>query len=91
MRVAQLLDEDQRIVGVAGRDSIEEMEAFVDRHGLSDVVTIADPDNVVWDRFGVFGQPTWVFVNGETGEATTRFGALGQQGVLAVFESGGFA
>lgn len=67
------------------------MESFVDRHELSDVVNIADPDNEVWERFGVFGQPTWIFVNGETGETTTRFGALGQQGIQAVFESGGFA
>jgi peroxiredoxin len=86
----QLLSEDQAVIGVASRDTVEEMEAFVDRHGLADVVNIADPDGVVWDRFGVFGQPTWAFVDGETGEVTVRFGGLGQQGVLAAFADGGF-
>lgn len=66
------------------------MESFVDRHELADVVNIADPEGVVWDRFGVFGQPTWAFVNGETGEVTVQLGALGTQGVLAAFEARGF-
>ena len=86
----QLLDEDQAIVGVAGRDSLAEMQSFVDRHELGDVVNVADVDGSVWERFGVFGQPTWAFVDGETGEITVQFGGLGQEGVLAAFEANGF-
>ena len=67
------------------------MEAFVERHGLDDVVNIADLDGVVWERFGVFGQPTWGYVDGDTGEVSIMFGALGVDGVLAAFEADGFA
>jgi hypothetical protein len=83
----QLLDDNQSLVGVAGRDTRDAMEAFVDRHGLSDVVTIVDLDGQVWNRFGVFGQPTWGFVNADTGEVTVRFGALGTEGVLEAFDA----
>lgn len=86
----QLLEDDQALVGIASRDTVEEMAAFIDRHDLADVVNIADPDGMVWERFGVFGQPTWAFIDGDTGQTTVRFGALGQAGVLAAFEAGGF-
>ena len=83
----QLLDEGQTIIGVASRDSLDEMQAFVDRHGLTDMVTIADEEGAVWDRFGVVGQPSWAFVDGESGEAQTSPGGLGQQGIIQVFEN----
>ncbi len=86
----QLLDEDQAVVGVAGRDSLEEMQAFTDRHELDGVVNIADVDGSVWERFDVFGQPTWAYVDGDTGQVTVRFGGLGQEGVLSAFEADGF-
>lgn len=86
----QLLEDNQQVVGVAGRDTIEEMASFVERHGLEDIVMIADPDGVVWERFGVFGQPAWGFVNGETGELSVRLGGLGRDGVLQAFSDRGF-
>lgn len=64
------------------------MQDFVVRHDLQDVVNIADVDGTVWERFGVFGQPTWAFYDSETGAVTVRFGALGVDGVLAAFEAG---
>jgi hypothetical protein len=70
---------------VAGRDSLEAMASFVDRHDLGDMVNIADVSGDVWTRFGVFGQPTWGFVNGDTGDVTVAFGALGADGVAAAF------
>lgn len=85
----QLLDPDQQVIGIAARDEVAAMADFVDRHELGDMVTIADPDGEVWERFGVFGQPTWVFVDAD-GATTTRFGALGVEGIMAAFESGGF-
>lgn len=87
----QLLNEDEdgrALIGVASRDSVEAMRAFVAEHGLEDMVNIADPDGEVWTRFGVVGQPSWAFVDGDTGRVTVRFGALGQQGALDAFESG---
>jgi peroxiredoxin len=89
----QLLSEDsddgRALVGIASRDSVEQMQAFVDRHGLDEVVNVADPDGEVWARFGVFGQPTWAYVDGDTGQVTVRFGGLGEQGVLDAFEADG--
>jgi hypothetical protein len=73
---------------VAGRDSVEAMQAYVDRHGLADVVNVADVDGELWARFGVVGQPSWAFVEGDTGRVTVRFGALGREGMLDAFESG---
>lgn len=86
----QLLDDNQSLIGIASRDDVEEMQAFVDRHSLGDMVTVEDVSGEVWERFGVFGQPAWVFVDGDTGEAALNLGALGQQGVLDAFETGGF-
>lgn len=77
-------------MGVASRDDLDAITAFVDRHGLQDVVNLADLDGEVWDRFGVFGQPTWAYVEGDTGEVTVQFGGLGREGVLAAFEADGF-
>lgn len=76
-------------MGVASRDTLEEMVAFVERHDLQGVVNIADVDGDVWERFGVFGQPTWAFVTAD-GEVSVRFGALGADGVRAAFQAGGF-
>lgn len=86
----QLLDQGQTIVGVAGRDTVEEMQAFVDRHGLSGMVTIADPEGEVWERFEVFGQPTWGYINA-AGEVSIMFGALGGDGIQEAFSDGGFS
>lgn len=59
------------------------MEEFVARHDLDHVVHVADTAGVVWGAFDVVGQPAWAFVDGETGEATVQFGALGLEGILA--------
>ncbi|CAN5574578.1 hypothetical protein BH24ACT15_BH24ACT15_04900 [soil metagenome] len=86
----QLLDDNTSVIGIASRDGVDEMQAFVDRHGLTDMVTVADVSGEVWERFGVFGQPAWAFVDGQTGTTSLNLGALGQQGVLDAVESGGF-
>lgn len=87
----QLLEDDQALVGVASRDSLAQMVSFVDRHGLDGVVNIADDSGVVWERFGVFGQPTWAYVDGDSGRVSVQFGGLGQEGVLAAFAADGFS
>ncbi len=66
------------------------MAGFVDRHGLQEMMTVADVSGEVWDRFGVVGQPSWAFIDGDTGAVSVRFGALGQQGVLDAFDADGF-
>ncbi len=59
------------------------MREFVARHELDGIDHAADVDGVVWEINGVAGQPAWVFVDGETGQTTTQFGALGEDGLLA--------
>jgi hypothetical protein len=70
------------IVGVAGRDSIEPMRDFVARHDLDHVIQIADVDGSVWSRFGVGGQPTWVFVS-SAGEVERVFGPISDNDLQA--------
>lgn len=52
------------------------MEEFVARHGLDDMVNIADVDGAVWQRFGVVAQPAWVFLDASTGTGERVLGAL---------------
>jgi hypothetical protein len=81
--VARQRGEDVAIVGVAGRDRTEAFAEFVERHGLDEVPQIDDADGSVWARFGVAGQPSWVFIDGETGVRESIFGALGEDGLNA--------
>ena len=62
------------------------MADFVKRHELEHVDTIADVDGEVWAANGIGAQPAWVFVDGETGEATTKFGELGTDGLNAAID-----
>jgi hypothetical protein len=45
--------------------------------------TASDVEGVVWQRFGVTGQPAWVFVDGETGATELVYGALGDADLRA--------
>lgn len=64
------------IIGVASRDQRPAMQDFVARHGLEDMVTIADVNGEVWQQFGVVGQPAWVFLDAEAGTGERVLGAL---------------
>jgi hypothetical protein len=63
-----------QLIGVPGRDSIAAMNGFVKRHGLGFVPHAADTDGRLWAKLGVRYQPTWIFINGTDGKATTEFG-----------------
>ncbi len=75
------------VVGVASRDTKEEMSAFVQRNSVSTIDHVADVEGAVWKINGVAAQPAWVFVDGATGTATTRFGELGVEGLTAEIET----
>ena len=72
----QRYDGKVRIIGVASRDQRPAMQEFVARHGLGDMVNIADVDGDVWRRFGVVAQPAWVFIDAEGGTGERVLGAL---------------
>ncbi len=50
------------------------MAAFVDDTGTGLIPHIPDPDGVLWDRFGVTQQRTYVFLNDD---GTSRVGTYG--------------
>lgn len=61
------------------------MKAFVDRHDLS-FTNVDDRDGVVFERFGVPGQPAWAFV-AQDGTVTTHIGALDDADLAAALDS----
>jgi hypothetical protein len=69
-------DGDVEFLSIAGRDEVEPMRAFLERHDLAGLMPhLADLDGDIWARFGVGGQPTFVFVDAE-GEVERVFGAM---------------
>ena len=62
------------IIGVAWNGSIESMNDFVTRHGIS-FSNIRDNDGIIFAQFGVPYQPAWVFI-GRIGDATVHLGTL---------------
>ena len=69
------------VVGVASRDTKAEMSAFVQRNDVASIDHVADVDGAVWRINNVAAQPAWVFIDGETGTVTTKFGELGVDGL----------
>lgn len=59
------------------------MSAFVQRNDVGVIDHVADVEGTVWGINDVAAQPAWVFIDGETGEAVTRFGELGVEGLTA--------
>lgn len=47
---------------MAGLDSPDRMQAFVDEFGLPFPQTVSE-DGTLWARFGILGQGEWVFVD----------------------------
>jgi hypothetical protein len=74
--VVRHYDGKVEVIGVASRDRRPAMQDFVARHGLEDMVTIADVDGEVWERFGVVAQPAWVFLDADAGTSERVLGAL---------------
>jgi hypothetical protein len=70
-----------RIIGVASRDTIEQIEAFVADTGVDTFPHAADIDGDVWEFYGIGSQPAFVFIN-DDGTFDTRLGSLDED-VLA--------
>lgn len=79
--MVQQYEGDVEIIGVASRDQLSAMQDFVARHGLQDMVNIADVQGEVWRSFGIVAQPAWVFVDGESGRRERVLGALDTAGL----------
>ncbi len=61
-------------MGVAWFGDDASMEDFVDRHGLT-FTNLDDDEGRVFERFGVPGQPAWVFVAAD-GTVARRLGSM---------------
>jgi hypothetical protein len=64
-----------RIIGVASRDTIEQIEAFVADTGVDTFPHAADIDGDVWEFYSIGSQPAFVFIN-DDGTFDTRLGSL---------------
>jgi len=69
-----------QIIGVASRDTIEQIEAFVADTGVDTFPHAADIDGDVWAFYGIGSQPAFVFIN-DDGTFDTRLGSLDEDGL----------
>jgi thiol-disulfide isomerase/thioredoxin len=74
--VAQDLQGQVHVLGVAGRGRVEDMRAFVDDTGTAGVEHLVDADGSLWSRFGIVAQPAYAFVAPD-GSVEVFAGALG--------------
>lgn len=74
--VAAEFDGEVTFVGVAGLGPVDDMQDFVSDTGVGGFEHAVDPDGSIWTSFGVFSQPSYVFVDAD-GEARTLVGGLG--------------
>lgn len=85
--MARQLEGQVTIVGVAGRGDVDDMAEFVTRHELALIDHVADVELEIWQANGIAGQPAWIFIDGETGATSTRFGGLGEDGLRSEIEA----
>lgn len=62
-------------VGMAGHDTDDAHRAFVDEHGLGEMLHVVDEDGSLWSQYGVSYQPAWVFID-EDGTVEVVAGGL---------------
>lgn len=68
------------MIGIAWNGSVESMNDFVARHGIS-FQNINDNDGKIFAQFGVPYQPAWVFIT-QDGSTHTRIGALDEVSLI---------
>ena len=74
-----------RFVGMAGRGDEASIRDFVERHGLEAMDTVVDESGDLWARFGVLGQPAWVFVD-DDGDSNRHQTALPEDEVERILD-----
>lgn len=62
------------------------MRDFVDELGVDGIVHVADVDGTIWQSFGIYGQPAWVFVD-DDGRVDAYLGGLGVDGLTQAVEA----
>ncbi len=75
------------LLSIAARDSVAEMQSFVEQYSLGGLFPhLADESGELWARFGVSGQPAWVFVD-DAGGGERIFGALSDEELQAKLDA----
>lgn len=65
------------ILGIAGLDSTDAYERFVDENDLGHLSHAIDPDRSLFGRFGSATQDAWIFIDDDgTVVARTRYGEM---------------
>ena len=72
-------------MGIPGRDTPEAMAGFVNQYELEHIPHAQDLDGRLWERFGVFGQPAWYFIN-DDGTSQRKVGSLSESEVRAILQ-----
>ena len=73
---------DVAVIGVAGRDDVSAMEAFVSDLGVGAFPHVANEDLDIWSTYEVRSQPAFVFID-DDGSFVTVIGAMGESGLTS--------
>jgi thiol-disulfide isomerase/thioredoxin len=77
--------DEVKVVGVASRGDVGEMEDFVSDTDTGAFAHVADEAGDIWSSYGVAAQPAFAFIN-DDGTYTVHLGALGADGLQERFE-----
>ncbi len=78
MEVQQRYGDRVRFVGMPGLSNPESMAQFVAETGTGGIPHIPDDEGVLWDRFGVREQRTYVFIDDDGTARTGGYGRLSE-------------
>ena len=74
--------DEVRVVGVAGRGEVPEMEAFVSDTETGGIEHVVDDDGSIWRSFGVTSQPAFAFIDADGTVVDVQVGALGEDDLV---------
>lgn len=65
-----------QIIGVPGLAEASAFPGFVRQTDSSSITHIPDSEGIIWERFGVTRQRTYVFINDDGTHRTAGYGSL---------------
>lgn len=65
-----------RFIGIPSLAEVDEMQVFLDETRADQLEHIPDPKRVLWGRFGVWSQRTYVLMNDDGSFEITDYGSL---------------
>ena len=74
------------ILGVAGRDDLGDMEAFVAENGVGGFEHLADENVEIWAAYEITSRPAFVFIN-DDGTSETLISSIRLEGLTSRVEA----